>query len=77
MMSLENRTTDELLKERMKNKWGTRGFLLLFILTLLLYQLDKITQSTWLVLSIVYILITAVNAYSLIRINNELKRRET
>jgi len=75
-MSLRDRSTEDLLKEKRKNKLGVWGFGALFILTLLLYELDKITYSTWLVLSIVYTLITAINSFSMIRINNELRQRE-
>jgi len=75
-MSFSDYTNDDLLKEKKKNKIGIRGFSVLFIFTLLLYELEELTKFSWLVFSIVYVIIITFFLFNIIRINKEIKRRD-
>ena len=76
-MSLRDRSTEELHKQKKKYRFGVRAFGVLLILMLLLYTIEQISWSTMKVLFVAYFLIALFNVVSEFRINKEIKRRES
>jgi uncharacterized membrane protein len=75
-MSLKDRSTDELLKQKKKYKFGVWAFAALLILLLFLNEIEQISVSTGRILFLSFTAIILINVLSSQRINKELKRRE-
>lgn len=75
-MSLQDRSTEELLKQKKKYRFGIRAFGVLLILMLLLYTIEQISWSTMKVLFVAYFFIAFINVILEFRTNKELKRRD-
>ena len=75
-MSLQDRSKEELLKQKKKYRFGVWVFTALLILTLFLYTIEQLSKSTWQVLFGSFIVISSINSLYLFRINKELKKRE-
>ena len=76
-MSLKDRTTDELLKQKKRSKFRVWTYSAFFLVTLLLYEIEQLSKTSWLVISLGFILISGIFSMNHYRINKELKRRES
>ena len=73
-MSLQDRSTDELLKKKKKYKFGVWAFAVLLVVLLVL-ELLQISVSSGRILLLSFTAIISINFVTLIRLNKELKRR--